>query len=155
MRKYISSFALASLLGFPILSLSTGSATAQTVARDDASLIASWYQRYLGRTPAASEVAGWLPGLRSGQNVEAAILGSDEYYQRQGSNPASFVTSLYVNVLSRQPSGQEVQGWLDQLAPLGFDRTALAEEFLGAAQYELSTRVQSPLIPWHHWWRKH
>jgi Domain of unknown function (DUF4214) len=162
MRRFIG-FTTAVLLGLGMTFIPSNNAQAQVVAQDDGALIATWYQRYLGRTPDPSEVAGWLPQLRRGQDVEASILGSDEYFRRKGNSPEGFVTGLYVDLLSRQPSGQEVQGWLDRLGQNGFNREVLAADFLRAAQSELAARTPVPPVyipapPVYNvprWWRDH
>ena len=79
------------------------------VAQDDAAVVTSWYQRYLGREPDQTGLYMWVNQLRRGAPVEASILGSDEYFERHGNTPESFVTGLYVEVLNRQPSAAEVQ----------------------------------------------
>ena len=132
--------------------IAAGKADAQVVyrtqpAQDDAAVVAMWYQKYLGRDPDASGLQAWVQELRRGGRVEASILGSDEYYVRHGNVPEGFVTGLYVEVLGRQPSVDEVQGWLVRLGQLGGDRTTLADEFLRAAQYELSLRSGAPAQP--------
>jgi len=109
-------------------------------APDDVRLVASWYERYLGREPDAIGLRQWVDQLYVGTNVQAGILGSDEYYIRHGSTPEGFVTGLYVDVLNRQPRWDEVQTWLNRLQQQGYNRPAMAADFLNAAAYELSIR---------------
>src|SRR5262249_19959775 len=52
--------------------------------------------------------------------------------------PEGFVTGLYVEILNRQPSVAEVQNWIVRLQQVNWNRTTMADEFLHAAQYELS-----------------
>src|SRR5947209_8668091 len=123
--------------------LASGTADAQysyrpQVAQDDAGVVTMWYQKYLGRDPDAVGLQTWVNQLRRGAPVEASILGSDEYFARHGNTPESFVTGLYVEVLNRQPSAAEVQNWIVRLQQLNWNRTSMADEFLRAAQYELS-----------------
>src|SRR4051812_16227050 len=106
------------------------------VIYDDANSIAAMYQRYLGRNPDATGLQGWVQEARRGRNIQAVILGSDEYYLRRGSTPQGFITGLYVDVLGRVPAANEVQGWLDRLPAIGYNREALAAEFVNAAAYE-------------------
>ncbi len=148
MKSFIVPIAVG-LFALAAVALAPATAQAQTVATDDA-LITSLYQRYLGRNPEAAGLQGWLKELRRGRNVEAAILGSDEYLTRQGSTADGFVKGLYVDVLKRQPRADEVQGWLVRLQQDGNDREVLAGEFLVAAQTELATRTEvlpPPLLP--------
>jgi len=114
---------------------------------DDARLVASMYEHYLGREPDATGLQGWMQELRRGRNVEAAILGSDEYLQRHGSSMEGFIAGLYVDVLSRQPAWNEVQGWVQRLQQQGFNREAMAADFLNAAAAELATRGVQPPAP--------
>src|SRR5258707_10751291 len=79
MRYAIASLAAALLT----VGLASGTADAQYIYRpqtttDDVGLVASWYQRYLGRDPEPLGLQGWVNELRRGGRVEAGILGSDE-----------------------------------------------------------------------------
>jgi hypothetical protein len=118
-------------------------AHAQTAYRQpqnaDVQLVDSWYRHYLGRPVDDVGLQAWLPELAIG-HPEAGILGSPEYYNRHGGSPQGFVAGLYVDVLGRQPSANEVQNWVFRLNQMGWDRVSLADEFLGAAGTELNLR---------------
>jgi hypothetical protein len=105
---------------------------------DDAvTLVQSWYQRYLHRAVDPTGYEAWVTQLRNGvpaRNVEAGILGSDEYFQRHNSDPAQFIVGLYVDVLGRSPSHTEVGIWLDKWDSFGGDREGLARAFLREAR---------------------
>ena len=105
----------------------------------DVQLVDSWYRHYLGRPVDEVGLQAWLPQLANG-HPEAGILGSPEYYNRHGGTPQGFVTGLYVDVLGRQPSANEVQSWVIRLEQFGWDRTVLADEFLRSAVTELNLR---------------
>jgi len=107
---------------------------------DEATRVRAWYERYLGRAPDPGAMQGWVDQLSRGGNVEASILGSDEYFARHGNDYPSFVAGLYVEVLLRQPSPEEVNGWLTRLQQSGYNRTQMADEFLQASQIEFATR---------------
>jgi hypothetical protein len=62
------------------------------------------------------------------------------YSRQPQTSDAGFVTGLYVDVLGRQPSASEVQGWVAHLQDVGWDRTVLTNDFLAAAETELSLR---------------
>ncbi len=101
-----------------------------------AGLVRDWYQRYLERD-AGAELTAWVELLRRGSaeiDVEAAILGSDEYFQRCRQNPQRFVSTLYADVASRNPSPQELRRGVDRLTTLGNDRTEYAREFIIASR---------------------
>ncbi len=104
-------------------------------------LVASWYNRFLGRYPDAAGMANWVNQLRNGASegdVQAAMLASPEFWTERGGTPPGFVTGLYQTVLGRTPNPQEVQGWLTRFNADGGNRLAVAREFMQAAQPELS-----------------
>jgi hypothetical protein len=68
--------------------------------------------------------------------VEADIIGSDEYWERNGSNVVGFVRGLYADVLGRVPNRDEVLGWAQRYAVNSENRSAVAREFLQAAARE-------------------
>jgi hypothetical protein len=141
MRYTISTLA-AALIG---LGVTCTNANAQAVypnpSQDpNVQLVDSWYRHYLGRPVDQTGLQTWLPQLAAG-NPQAGILGSIEYYNRQGGTPQGFITGLYGDVLSRQPDANEVQGWVFRLQQMGGDRIALSDEFLRSAVAELNTRA--------------
>src|ERR1051326_2907826 len=85
---------------------------------DDAvTLVQSWYARYLHRAVEPLGYQAWVTRLRNGDappSVEAGILGSGEYFELHGNDPARFITGLYLDVLGRYPSHTEVGIWLDR-----------------------------------------
>ena len=77
-------------------------------------LVQSWYQRYLHRSGNVNELSGWVTLLNRGsapEEVEAGILGSDEFYNTHGGTPEGFVRGLFDDVLRRRPTPQEFQRW--------------------------------------------
>ncbi len=59
-----------------------------TSAENRSSFVTAAYNKYLARTPSASEVAGWVSAIQQGmsqEQVTVAFVGSSEYFQRQGS----------------------------------------------------------------------
>src|SRR4051812_41861214 len=75
----------------------------------NAAAVQSWYQRYLGRAPsrvALETLVGQLEGGRSPVEIQARVLGGDDFYRRWGSNPNGFVNGLYRVVHARVPSRQ-------------------------------------------------
>ncbi len=110
-------------------------------------LVQSWYGRYLGRPADPVGLGVWVNQLRCGTpaaHVEATLLGSDEYYHRNGCSPHGFVAGLYADVLGRQANHDEVELWVCQLGRCG-SRQALACRFLAAAQTELALRAAPPV----------
>jgi hypothetical protein len=71
--------------------------------------------------------------------VLSHILGSDEYYHRNGCCPAGFIKGLYKDRLGRCASPCEVQSWLKELRCCR-SRQELALKFLCASKRELGLR---------------
>jgi hypothetical protein len=88
---------------------------------DPTALVSAWYQRYLGRDM-DSGASFWIDQIRSGAEPSAelaGILAGDEYYQRAGATPNSFVERLYVEVAGRRPSQGEMDVALSRIGFLG------------------------------------
>jgi hypothetical protein len=84
----------------------------------DAAVVQSWYDRYLGRLPDRSGLETYVGQLQAGvhpSELQARILGSEEFYRRWGSNPNGFINGVYRTALGRVPSRQEVWYWKRQL----------------------------------------
>jgi photosystem II stability/assembly factor-like uncharacterized protein len=108
-----------------------------------ARLIQSYYRTYLNRSAGPQEVAGWEAVFRSGardEQVLAAILGSPEFFNRaqtlfgSGTPDERFVKALYLLVLNRTASSNEVSGWAQLLAQ-GVSRQQVALAFLNSTEY--------------------
>ncbi len=101
---------------------------------DEATLL---YQRYLGRTPSASEtntVAGVLKAGTTPEQLAAVLVGSPEFFQDYGSNDDVFVQAAYATVLGRAAGPEEAAGW-DQVLAGGASRNAVAALFLSSQEY--------------------
>jgi len=115
----------------------------QPVADPYYALVNSWYQQYLRRTVDPDGLSVWVNMLRNGvaqEEVQASILGSDEYWRQQGGRHSSWIVGLYRDVLGRQPSPQEVRIWDRHLHEYGGDRDRMARIFLSEAANELNNR---------------
>jgi uncharacterized protein DUF4214 len=99
-------------------------------------LVQTWYQRFLHRSPTADEIAnlvGMLVGATD-EDVEAAILGSDEYYNsRGGGTNAGFVEALYQDILGRAPTDAEAHQW-DVAIGAGATRNEVALQILASIE---------------------
>src|SRR5207244_12775594 len=95
-----------------------------------------YYQKYLGRSADAGGLQHWMNLLALGgrqEDVVVGILGSSEYFARNGSDNNSFVQALYHDLLGRTASQGEVDGWV---AGLGVaSRGAIAMGFLSSDEY--------------------
>ena len=99
-------------------------------------LISNDYLSFLKRAPSPGELSGWshfMNGKGNELQMEALLLASPEYYQEQASNPTSWISSLYLNVLNRVPSTAEMTSW-DQLLQNGGSRTAVATALVTGAE---------------------
>jgi hypothetical protein len=96
------------------------------------------YHTYLGRNPAAAEISGWVQLMDNGMSeagVEAGFIGSTEYINDHGGPGASWVISLYQNLLGRTPAASEVAGWVFDLGR-GMSTTSIAYSFAGSFERE-------------------
>jgi hypothetical protein len=106
-------------------------------------LIDSWYRLYLNRPAEPEGMRDQLNRLRRGdspEQIQAGILGSDEYFRLHGSRRRAWIAGLYSDVLDRSPSRQEIETWLEVLDRSGASRESTALEFLQGARRELSER---------------
>src|SRR5262245_13451453 len=86
-------------------------------------LVSDWYLRYLGRPVDARAMENWGRKLARDDNpteIEAAILGGREYFQRNGGNNIGFIRGLFRDVLGAEPVGGQLEYWLAKLHDLEF-----------------------------------
>src|SRR5262249_37677760 len=92
---------------------------------DSAQFVTSLYNHLLDRSPASTEVAGWVTVLNAGaslHDVSQGFTNSIEYR-------IDVVTKDYQTFLGRMPSPMETQIWLSQMQA-GFDEKQLQAAFL-------------------------
>jgi streptogramin lyase len=102
------------------------------------------YQKYLGRTPSATELAGWVSAMQAGltdEQLEAGFIGAPEYIASHGGAGAGWVRGMYLDLLNRTPSDAEVNGWLLAIQN-GETETAVAYGFAASPERE-GIRVQA------------
>jgi hypothetical protein len=123
-------------IAFLLLALLSVPAAAQQAAivprSTEADLIRSWYRDYLGRD-VGPELTAWVELLRGGMSqtdVQATILGSDEFYYQKGRDPQTFVLETLQAITWSEPTTAEVRRWTDRLTALRGDRFALVREIL-------------------------
>lgn len=111
----------------------------------EANSIRGWYRDYLGRDVGTdlSALANLLRGGMSPIDLQATVLGSDEYYYQKGRDPQTFVRETLQAVNWTEPSYADVQRWTARLAQLRNDRFALAREILLEGQSSTSTENQA------------
>jgi hypothetical protein len=97
------------------------------------------YSRYLGRTPDAAGLSGWVGAMLSGsvtdEQLEAEFIGSPEYINDHGGSGAGWIRGMYQDLLGRQPSDAEVQAWAAFLNQ-GGSTTTVAYEFAASPERE-------------------
>lgn len=116
----------------PALTPPALTSSALTARSTEADLIRSWYRDYLGRD-VGPELTAWIELLRGGMSqtdVQATILGSDEFYYQKGRDPQTFVMETLQAITWSQPTTTEVRRWTDRLTALRGDRFALVREIL-------------------------
>jgi hypothetical protein len=98
----------------------------------DEEQIRQWYRDYLGRE-VGPELKAWAELLRGGMSpldVQATILGSDEFYNEKGRSAANFIIETLQSITWEEPTSTEVRRWTDRLRALRGDRFQLAREIL-------------------------
>jgi len=105
---------------------------AQPQRSAEAEQVRGWYRDYLGREP-GPELTAWVELLRGGMSpvdVQATILGSDEFFNAKGRDQQTFVLETLQAVTWQQPTATELRQWTDRLTMLRGDRFALVREIL-------------------------
>ena len=105
-------------------------------------LIASWYTKYLNRTPDAGGLAFWQGFLAAGNTVQTAqtfFVASDEAFQRAISNPQQWVTYMYQVLLNRTPSNADRDGWATKLSSGQLRRSDISFGFFFSIEYTENT----------------
>jgi hypothetical protein len=115
-------------------------ATAAVASTPESDQIRSWYRDYLGRE-VGPEISAWVELLRGGMSatdVQATILGSDEFYYAKGRDPQTFVLETLQAVTWSEPTVSELRRWTDRLTQLRGDRFAVAREIVLAQGQQTS-----------------
>ncbi|MBX7169082.1 MAG: DUF4214 domain-containing protein [Pirellulales bacterium] len=96
-------------------------------------LLDRFYQRYLGRPLDALGQAVWLTALKNGTRVDQvqfAILGSPEYFAKNGGTNTGFINALYHDLLNHDSTPGAVNYFLGLLAQPGLTREYIAYLFI-------------------------
>jgi hypothetical protein len=88
------------------------------------------YHDLLGRTPAATEVSGWVRAMAQGLTPEQVAYGFAASAEREGQR----VSADYVHYLGRQPSTDEVDAWV-QVFLHGASNEDVIAGFVGSPEY--------------------
>jgi hypothetical protein len=109
-------------------------------------LVDRWFVQYLGHVASNGQDQFFVSQLLGGATAEqvlAGLLATPEYFQRApqivgaGGSPSdtTFIKALYLQLLNRTPSDQEVTNAMTRLAAVG--RTGLALDFLRSPEYRI------------------
>ncbi len=107
-------------------------------------VVQSLYRQFLGRSADVTGLSVWVGFLGQGHGVdelEALLLGSDEYFARAGGTNAALIQAIYQAVLNRSVDSLGAQYWGQALAQ-GTARSAVAAAILGSVEAD-SLLVQS------------
>jgi hypothetical protein len=94
------------------------------------------YREFLGRSADSAGLAAHASALELGvspERVDASILGSNEYFARQGSGNIPYVQALYRDVLGREADSAGLEAHVAALAR-GATRTEVAFGFLTSVE---------------------
>jgi hypothetical protein len=100
-------------------------------------VLEGFYEAYLNR--AAIDSQGIVDALQAGTTIEqaqAAILGSEEYYQLVGGTPAAFIKALYLGVLNRPVDPQTFQILFTGMTVDEIPAQAVAGAVLASLEYQ-------------------
>jgi hypothetical protein len=91
------------------------------------------YAGFLSRQASPTELQSWIQTGLGQARLEAAILGSDEYYAGHGRNAGTWITGLYQDVLNRNPDAAGLAQWQGLLAA-GMSRQAVAWDIVNSSE---------------------
>jgi hypothetical protein len=100
-------------------------------------IVDSFYLRFLGRQADSNGRAGWISFLQNGgteEQVESLFLTSPEYVSHIN---VDYVQSLYMNILGRTGSADELALWNNNIHNLGL--TGIANGFVHSTENRLNT----------------
>jgi hypothetical protein len=90
-----------------------------TSAERQAIIVTQDYLGFLGRVPESGAVTFWVNQLSHGLNradVASLIVGSNEFFQRQGNTNVNFIIGAFQTVLGRMPQTGEINVFLNIIA---------------------------------------
>lgn len=99
-------------------------------------LVGDAYREYLERAPDARGLRFWADLLAAGflpRDMEAHLLGAEEYYAAAGGSATSWARAVYGDVLQRQAGASEVAFWADVLVG-GVSRPTVAAAILASQE---------------------
>jgi hypothetical protein len=109
----------------------------------ESAVIVNDYRTILGRDPEPAGLQAWVGLLQHGvtsQQMMAAILASDEFFQKQGGTNPNWLASLYQKILGREADPTGLDAW-GQMLDGGASRADVARTFLNSTE-EATKQVQ-------------
>lgn len=119
---------------------------------DPAFTVHRLYGAAFGREPEGAGLQGWTQQLQGGladREMAAYLAASQEFAMRYG-NPgnAEFVRLCYANVLGRDPSASESQGWVQGLDGGSLSRSDVLLGFANSAENVAATTARTGDALW-------
>lgn len=111
--------------------------TVATSVEQRNNIIISNYFGLLGRGPGTPELIFWSNYLQQGNTTEqlqASLIGSDEYFRNHGSTNSTWLTGAYQDILFRGPDDGGFQFFLSQLNA-GAPRSNVAFQMYSTDEY--------------------
>lgn len=103
------------------------------------SLLRTYYEIFLGRTPTAEGLSFWMELLSSGkkhEDVIAAMLSSHEYLEKNGLTHEAYIRALYRDVYGRKPTDTETNSWVGLLNSHSATKLCVAYNFVVSEEFQ-------------------
>ena len=104
----------------------------------DSDVVTRAYATLLGRVPDAQGLAWWAREMQLGatdEEIDAALLGSAEYFDSQGASDENWVSAIYEALLQRTPDPMGLNYWVEQLQA-GLSREEIALQIATSAEHD-------------------
>lgn len=114
---------------WPVVTAGYGSGVSETLAAQYTQI----YRRYLGRDPFPVEMAGFMVSSNPQAEVEAlplSLMAGQQYYDAVGNNNTMWMTSVFQQIIGRQPTNQERDQWLQYLNNLRGSRMEVLRQLV-------------------------
>jgi hypothetical protein len=101
-------------------------------------VVTGFYQTYLGRSPTPTELTDGVNTLANGgtnEQVQASILGTDEYFNKVGGTNQNWINAVYQALLGRAPTSSESNTANTELTNGTMTREQIAAGILATDEY--------------------
>lgn len=121
----------------PIGTVPTGPCSLDGKPDPVSAFIMQLYNTALDRRPTDTDLHSWVTGLRSGsvsgRDTARSFFAGAEFTARKLEDK-DFIYRLYLALLGREPSADELSSWLNALRS-GTDRNAIFDHFAGSTEF--------------------